>query len=364
MVGHRRSNWIGIGTLLLILIFVSCEKETQESAAVDSVTATTDYTQLVSSTVVVERAALRPTLFASGVVKGQHEVLVKARTSGVVNSIDFSLGQQVEQGQTLVVLDDTIAKLSASQISLQVQNARKELDVQNQLYDRGAISLSILNQTKSALDGLEAQLERAQETLRDTTISAPIAGSIADEGISLILGDTVQAGQTITRIIDLNEMRIALSLGQSQIFFVQDGAKATIEIITPNEVIRAEGVVGAVSSGSDPRTGSWTAFVDFTNPRPDLIRAGVSANVTIKNDLAPLHPLVPNAAMVNREGKTYVYVKQENSARLVEVEVLDRYGDLMAVEPIDDSYDLVGKEVLTSGLSRIDDETSIVTQYE
>lgn len=364
MVGHRRFGWIGVGLVFLIVLLVSCTKESQETATVESVTAATDYTQLVTSTVVVQKAALRPTIVASGVVQGRNEVLVKAGTSGVVQSIDFSLGQRVEKGQALVVLDDMIAKLSESQISRQTENARKELDVQTRLYERGAISLSALNQSKAALDGLEAQLERARDTLSDTTVSAPIAGNIADEGIPLVLGDTVQAGQSITRIIDLQEMRISLSLGQSQIFLIREGAEAIIEIATPTESIRADGVVGAISSGSDLRTGSWTVLVDFTNPRPDVIRAGVSADVTIRNDLAPLHPLVPNAAMVNREGKTYVYVKQDAAADLVEVEVLDRYGDLMAVEPIEDGYDLAGKEVLTSGLSRVNDGTTVVTQYE
>lgn len=363
MVGHKKALFVGV-MFLLVTLLTSCEKQAPETAVVDSVSTPTDYTQLVTSSIVVELGALRPTIETSGVVQGRNEVLVKARTAGIVKSIDFELGQRVEQGQRLVTLDDTIPKLSASQIERQAENARKELDVQLQLYERGAISLSSLNQSKAALDGLEAQLERARETLRDTTISAPINGSVADQGTSLVVGETVQVGQTIARIIDLETLRMTLSLGQSQVFLVEEGAEATIEIVTPTEVIRTQGVVRAISSGSDARTGSWTVLVDFDNPRPDVIRSGISANATIINDRAPVHPLVPNAAMVNREGNTYVYVKQENTANLVEVRVLDRYGDRLAIEPVDETFELVGTEVLTSGLSRIDEDSSVVTQYQ
>lgn len=363
MVGHRKAFFVGV-MLLLLTLLASCGKQTPETAVVDSVSAPTDYTQLVTSTIVVEQGALRPSIETSGVVQGRDEVQVIARTAGIVRSIDFELGQRVEQGQRLVMLDDTIPRLSASQIERQAENARKELEVQIQLYERGAISLSSLNQSKATLDGLEAQLERARETLRDTTITAPINGSVADQGTSLVVGETVQVGQTIARIIDLENLRMTLSLGQSQVFLVEEGADATIEIVTPTEVIKTQGVVRAISSGSDARTGSWTVLVDFDNPRPDLIRSGISANATITNVRAPIHPLVPNAAMVNREGSTYVYVKQENTANLVEVRVLDRYGDRLAIEPVDETFELVGAEVLTSGLSRIDEGSSVVTQYQ
>ena len=363
MVAVRKISMILL-TLLILIAMTSCVKETQEVAVVESTSAATDYTQLVTSTVVVERAALRPTIEASTVVQGQNELIVKAKTSGVVQSVDFQLGQKVEAGTTLVTLEATAARLAASQLSRQVENARKEVEVQTQLHAKGAVSLSSLNQSKATLEGLESQLERAQATFDDTRVSAPIAGSIADGGFLPVVGDTLQAGQTIARIIDLDNLRASLSLGQSQIFSVHEGANAVIEISTPNETIKAEGVVRAISSGSDARTGSWTVLVDFPNPRPELIRSGVSAKVTIENDRAPLHPLVPNAAMVNRDGKTYVYVRNGSTADLVEVAVVDRYGDNLAIRPIDEDFDIVGSEVLVSGLSRIEDGSSVATGYE
>ena len=363
MVGHRKNLWLGVSILALFLLS-SCAKQAEEVVVAEAVSAPTDYTQLVTSTVLVARQSLRPTLTTNGVVQGRDEIIVKARTSGVITSIDFDLGQQVEQGQALVTLDDTVAKLSASQIARQVENAQRDLEVQTQLYEKGAISLSMLNQSKAALDGLAAQLERVNETLKDTTITAPISGNIADQGSQLVVGDTIQSGQSIARIINLENLQMTVSLGQSQIFLVREGAEVAIEIISPNEVITAKGVVRAISSGSDARTGSWTAIIEFSNPRPDSIRAGISANAIITNDQGPEHPLVPNAAMVNREGKTYVYVKQGNTANLVEVEILDRYGDALAIKPIDSEFEIVGREVLTSGLSRIEDGSSVVTQYE
>ncbi|HCJ94563.1 MAG TPA: efflux RND transporter periplasmic adaptor subunit [Sphaerochaeta sp.] len=360
MVGHRK-YLAGILVVVLVLA-VSCMKEEPQDVAVDTVSASTDYTQLVASAVEVKVAALRPTVQGSGVVQGRNEVVVKSRASGIVTSIEFDLGDTIDKDQVLVRIDDTIANLSLDQATRQVENARKEVDANTQLYERGAVSLSQLNQSKATLAGLEAQLARATDSVRDVVITSPLAGRVADRNAALVVGDSIQAGQTIGRIIDLQTLSISLSFGQSQIFLVREGAQARVVIDTPNETISTTGTVRAISAGSDARTGSWTVVVDFDNPEPDTIRAGISASVTIYNAEAPVYPLVPNAAMVNRDGRSYVYVLQDSIAKLVEVEVVDRYGDTTAVTSLDGTFELPGAKVLTSGLSRVTDGSAVVTQ--
>ena len=360
MVGHRK-YLAGILVVVLVLA-VSCMKEEPQDVAVDSVSASTDYTQLVASAVEVKLAALRPTVQGSGVVQGRNEVVVKSRTSGIVTSVEFDLGDQIDRDQVLVRIDDTIASLSLDQATRQVENARKEVDANTQLYARGAVSLSQLNQSKATLAGLEAQLARATDSLRDVVISSPLAGRVAERNAALVVGDSIQVGQTIGRIIDLQSLSIWLSFGQSQIFLVREGARAVVTIETPNETISTTGKVRAISAGSEARTGSWTVVVDFDNPKPQTIRAGLSASVTIYNAEAPVYPLVPNAAIVNRDGRSYVYVLQDSIAKLVEVEVVDRYGDTTAVTSSDETFELPGAKVLTSGLSRVTDGSAVVTQ--
>lgn len=363
MKAHRKLSAFVL-VLFVFLSLSSCMKEEVAPAAVDSVSASTDYTQLVSSAVLVERGTLRPTIESSGTIQSQYEVIVRSRSAGIITAVDFELGDQVDQGQSLVSLDDTIASLSLQQVEKQVDNSRKEVVSNEQLYERGAISLNQLNLSKATLAGLEAQLARARDALRDVRITSPITGWVAEKSPSLIVGDAVQVGQTIGRIVDLGRLRIALSLGQSQIFLVKEGAEATISITTADNVITTTGVVRAISAGTDARTGSWTVLVDFLNPEPERIRAGLSARISIVNTEAHEYPIIPNAAIVNREGKTYVYVLEGDNARLVEIAIIDRYGDASAVKSVDETSELVDSQVLTTGLSRITDGSSVVTQYE
>ena len=354
------------------LLFISCFNQTsdEETAQTDQVAAstewvedvggTTDYSQIVSSTVLVEKKPLRSELYASGTVSGQHEAIVKANTAGTIESIDFDLGKAVEQGDALVHLNNTIASLSFDQVEKQVENSRSQLEANEQLYKRGAISLSQLNANKSALNGLEVQLKRAKEGLHDVVISSPIKGRIAEKDASLVIGDSVRVGQVIARVIDVEKLRLVLSVGQSQVFLIKEGYEAIITISTPQKTYQIDGIVKAISAGSDVRTGSWTVIVDFDNPDTSVIRAGVSADVSIINKDAPSHLIVPNAAMVYRNNKTYVYRVEDSSASLVEVTIIDTYGDDTAVITTDPNEILENEKVLVSGLNSVEDGDAVV----
>ncbi|NCC13205.1 MAG: efflux RND transporter periplasmic adaptor subunit, partial [Spirochaetia bacterium] len=168
--------------LLVATLFLgSCTKEksvgTEQTAepAADVVASATDYTQVVASAVPIEVRPLRDRVIGSGTVQGQQEVSIKARTSGEIRDVYGNLGSPLQKGDVLIVLDDTIANLNLSQLENQYKNAQGELAVNEQLYAKGAISLSQLNQSRSSADGLAAQLENARNARSNTKITTPIS---------------------------------------------------------------------------------------------------------------------------------------------------------------------------------------------
>lgn len=132
---------------------------------------------------------------------------------------------------------------------------------------------------------------------------------------------------------------------------------------TPYSTYEIEGNVSAISASSDESTGSWQVVVEADNPEPGIIRSGVTADIAIRNTHAPLEYIVPNAALVNRNGRTYIYVlESEKSAMLLEVEVRDSYGDYTAVEPIDSSIDLSGRNVIVTRLDTIRNGDTVIAR--
>ncbi|MGD1832401.1 MAG: efflux RND transporter periplasmic adaptor subunit [Sphaerochaetaceae bacterium] len=366
---------LGVSVVLLSLMITSCflRQDDEESMQTDQVAASsetmealagsTDYTQIVSSAVPVERKPLQSTVYASGIVRGATEAVVKANSPGTIKSIDFELGQIIEEGDHLLTVENTAETFSVQQLEKQVENSRALVEVNEKLYEKGAISLSELNTGRSTLSGLEAQLTRARSSLRDTFITSPISGRVGEKDSTLVIGDTVRSGQIIARIVDLERLRITLSLGQSQIFMVREGYDALITIDTPQKEYTVNGIVKAISAASDESTGSWSVIIDFDNPDSSIIRAGMSVDVSIIDENAPEYLIVPNAAMVYRNDKTYVYRLNDTSAQLVEINIIDTYGDNTAIEVIDAEFDLENEKVLISGLSQVQDGSPVVADH-
>jgi membrane fusion protein, multidrug efflux system len=342
--------------IIMMMGLLSCTPAADETESpADTVSAATDYAPLVSAAVQVVRAPLREEFVGNGAIAGQEEAVLRTRIGGVIASIDFQLGQALEQGQVVMTLDDRIVSLNLRQLEQQFETAVKNLESSTRLYDRGSISLSQLNQERAALDGLEAQLSAARDNLENTRITTPISGSVAQRSPSLIIGDQIQAGVQIGRVVDLEHLRIQLSVGQSELFLLSVGDAAVIDIPTPTGTLTTNGVVSAISAGSDERTGSWAVLVDFNNPRPKVVRAGLSAKVTVKDADAAIYTVVPNAALVYRDGKQYVFIVEGTTAKMTAVTVLDQYGDLTAVAGLDPTIELLDHKVLVSGLTRIKD---------
>ncbi len=337
--------------LVGLLFLQGCTEDTASST--DGVSGATDYAPLVSSAVEVREAVLRDRVIGSGIIEGRQEAVVRTRVAGTVRSISFELGESFRRGDVLVTLDDTVFQLNVRQLERQYEAARADLESKQQLFERGGLSERELNQLKANLDGIEAQLTQAQDALESTRVTAPIDGRISQKSPNLVIGDQLPAGSQVAGIVDLETLRVTLSVGQSQIFQIREGNRSEVRIQVPGGIITAEGTVRAISAGSDRRTGSWNVLVDFPNPAPEFLRAGISAEVVIFREDAPVQLVVPGASLVFRDGKTGVFIVQDSRARLVEVEVLDEYGEFAAVAGREEGINLLEHSVLVSGLSRI-----------
>ncbi|MGM0432069.1 MAG: efflux RND transporter periplasmic adaptor subunit [Spirochaetota bacterium] len=350
---------------LLLVIFTACGQEEETDQSEDAISQATDYTPLIASAVQVVRGPLRDQVHTSGIIRGQQEVVLRSRVGGSIKQVHFELGERLVTQEVLVELEDRVASLRVSQLTQQYESARKELSSSEQLYERGSLSLAELTRDRAALDGLEAQLEQAKDALKDTRIATPIPGSVAEKGVGLTAGNMVQPGDLIARVVDLSELRVAVSVGQDQLFLVKKGFRAKVNIPTPYGTISTNGTVTAVSAGSDERTGSWRVLVDFPNPRPDTVKGGLSAEVIITNEDAKVFTLVPTAALVRREGKTYVFVVRDSKAEIEEVVLLDEYGNQAAVVSMDPQVELLEHKVLVSGLTRVrDGDDTVIEPYQ
>lgn len=236
---------------------------------------------------------MRQTVPVLGRLVAKQQGNVAARVSGAVESVHVDVGDRVETGELLTMIDNDLFALTVRlrETSLQeaeatirresaaVELARQSLDRLTRLKDTAAFSgaryedaeqeleqaLSSVAAARSRAANARAQLDLAKLDLAWTEIRAPYAGVVIARQAQP--GAYLSAGTSVVTIIDDTSLEIeadvpvdridGLAIGQEVTAVLADGTKHTLTVRTiipeENPLTRTRAVRFAVSFGDTIR---------------------------------------------------------------------------------------------------------------
>jgi HlyD family secretion protein len=291
----------------------------------------------------VHRGNLLETASASGKIEPDVQVDVKSRVSGQVIEVLVKEGDTVQTGQLLVRLDPTdadrqlaAAKVARSRALADVQASRASVAVAELETQNSEVTASVAKQSaelglgssdaartaehatrvaasnvtlrraqlaasQGSLASAELDVQDAELRLKETSIFAPISGTVLDVAVekgTLVSSalTNVSGGSAVMTLADLSDLRIIASVDEAQISRVERGQRVDISVDTYGDRI-FQGVVDRVSPlGVD--TSSVVTFdveIAVVDESAQLLRSGMSADieiVTAEQKDALLVPLV------------------------------------------------------------------------
>jgi RND family efflux transporter MFP subunit len=306
------------------------------------------------------------------------EASLFARTTGYVNRRLVDIGDQVEEGQLLAVIDSpevddqlvqAKADLNQARATLQQNEANAILAKTTlarfqsiQKENSGAVSpqdiderVATVNSTVAAVAAAQASIgvnEAAVQRFTDLQgferITAPFPGRITARNIDA--GDLVTADLTARELFHLMRtdiLRVFVNVPQSFAASIKVGQTATV-YMRDNPTKHYSGKVTRTADALDP--GSRTLLTEVQVPNPDnSLRPGMYLQVQFDfaRDVDPL--MIPTAALATRNGAPRVAVlddQQKVQYRTVElgrdygaeIEILSgiKAGESVVVHPGDD----------------------------
>ncbi len=262
-----------------------------------------------------ERSSLKRVVRTSGLAAGIAESYVVSETQGKILSVNFKLGQYVRKGQTLVQVENTIQERAYEQAEKQKETTEINLNITKKLFDEGNASKMEFTSAQNQFKGASAAYEQAKKQLRDTRVSAPINGYVAQIEPNIQKGNTLGGGSLITRIVNISKLKVQFDLGEMEIGMVKKGLP--VELTVPavgNKTF--DGKINAVAAGSNPANGSYAVEAIFNNDKDLSVKSGMTVKATILTDVMDSGYVVPSKSLFKKNDKEALYISIENKAQL------------------------------------------------
>ncbi len=280
-------------------------------------------------TIVVRRRTLSSTVLATGVIKPKvgAEVRVGSRVSGVVKQLNVRVGDSVRRGDLLAQLDDVELTAQYHQATAALDNASTTLkfagiekERQEKLFEAQAVSRQSLDLAvrtyelaRSQVAQAHASVEFAKVQLGYTRITAPIGGAVAS--VATQEGETVAAmftAPTFVTIIDLERLEVRAYVDETDISKVAVGQKAEFTVDT-YQGIAFEGVVRAIYPKAEliDNVVNYVVIIDIKGSRERVLRPEMTTTVNVFGESLEDVIVVPNKAIVRKNGDEVVYVLKD-----------------------------------------------------
>jgi multidrug efflux pump subunit AcrA (membrane-fusion protein) len=261
------------------------------------------------------------------IVKGKADAAVqKAQDDVAMLTARFD----VRRAELEAAANELIAAVDAQKNILSLEEARRRLaqleeDVKSRTATNDASLAVVLEKRNKAMLGMQ----RAQQLIDSLTLRAPMDGTVSVKenrdgvnffGPGMVIpeyreGDSVWPGRPVADVIESGQMEVRAKVAESDRSNIVAGQAAVVDVDTlPGQRFPVKvGVLSGLASRAqwyESATVTRLFDVSFTFDRPDpRLKAGASARVTIQGRDIPDALHVPRQAVLEKNGKTYVFVK-------------------------------------------------------
>lgn len=281
--------------------------------------------------VVTAEALIKPLgieIEAVGTARANESVEVTSKASNTISAIRFNEGDRVRRGQVLVELDNAEERAALAEAEAALAESQNNFKRSRDLYTSKALSVSQLDLIEATLKGNQARVDVAKARLDDTIIRASFDGNTGFRRVSV--GSLVSPGTVITTLDDTSLIKLDFTVPETYLYVLEKGLPVRAETAgLPGREFT--GKVAQIDSRIDPVSRSIAVRAELPNPKGEL-RPGMFMTVKMQGQETPAL-LVPEAAIVPEQGRTFVFIVENGEAVRREVKLGKRRpGEVEVVE--------------------------------
>lgn len=350
---------------LLVTLAACSDKPTQDTSGM----------QVPVTAIKIEPQKTQVNVQLPGRVSAIEDAEIRARVTGIVQSIEFEQGSQVKTGQLLFSIDPAPYKATRDQASAQLENAlaaEKTAELLAKRYSalikKNAISrqdydnaVAQARQAKANVSAAKAALDAAEINLGYTQVTSPIDGTIGKSFVTVGALVSANASTSLATVHRFNEVYVDITQPVGQLAQlrkeIQDGMlKRDADGDTKANVLMDDGSVydkvgKLLFSGIavDPTTGQVNLRAIFPNPDQYLL-PGMYVRVILPQGVDDKALVVPTQAIQRTpDGNSTLVIVKDGKAVFTPVQVGVQSGDGYIINSGLEAGDMV----VTEGFQKI-----------
>lgn len=296
----------------------------------------------------VRPKVVQEAIVATGELRADEEVDLRAEESGRVVKLSFREGQKVKAGDLLVKINDEDLVAERRRLEVQKDLAQTREQRSKTLFDEGTLSQDRYDEANGRLLVLKAQLAQIDAEIRKTEIRAPFSGVIGLREVSE--GSYLTSATSIARLQNLDPIKLDFAIPEKYVGSIARGD--SVEFTVAGQARTFSGKVYAVEPRIDAATRTVRVRARAANPGGELF-PGAFAKVRLVLAEQDDALMVPAIALVPGLEATTVYVVESGSGgdvvspRAVEIgrRTEDRVQILSGLE--------AGDRVVVSGVQQV-----------
>ncbi len=277
----------------------------------------------------IENKELTATIKANGAlsVPNNKKANVTSLYGGVVKSLHVQIGDHVQKGQVIATIaNPQFIQLQEEYLALgsKITFAEQELQRQKDLNAGNAGALKNLQNATSELNSLrtrKASLHQqivlmginpnslANNNLRSAlSVTSPLSGTISN--VFSKIGSYVDVSSPVAEIVDNSSLHLDLEIFEKDLPLMKVGQIIHFTI-TNNPVMEYDAKVFSIGSSFENDSKTIAVHCKVTGDKTGLIDGmNVTGIVSLNNVTAPA---VPNEAIVNADGRDFIFVLKNKS---------------------------------------------------
>ncbi len=303
----------------------------------------------------------------TGSVQAARRADLRAEVAAVVLQVAKDNGEPVRQGDVIVRLDSTAIRdnLTSAEEALRAstqsfEQTERVLQRQKTLNQQGMTSMQALedaelrrNAAQSELAAAKARVVSARQQLARTEVRAPFDGVVSERKVSV--GDTVQVGREIVKVIDPRSMRFEGQVSADRMGEIKMGQAVALRV---NGVAEGEfkGRIERIDAAANATTRQVEVIARFDDPTNAPKVAGLYAEGRVDTGLQTALVL-PEGSIVRQGDEAHVWQIDGTKLKKTAVQLGER--DARRGEVVIKTGLKAGDQVLRSPVGSLSDGQAV-----